>query len=666
MKRMLSLFLSSLIGMSLATAQTEQANDSLLIQEEEAISVSEKPDGLQWLQIATYVTTASKKKELVQGAPANITVITQAQIQEFGVNSLAEVLSFVPGITVIETFFGMTDVIFRGSVSDVYNNKSLMLINGHPTFEGANGSYHLEQIPLNAIKQIEIICGPGSVLYGTNAYTGVVNIITFDGSDVGMNKISAKGGSFNTQEYTLSGGGKKEDFNYFAAASLYDTDGYEFNVKRDMVGQSKTFDYENECENAFVGLQYKEVSLNYSYFNQDKQKLGYIPMVATGGLQHYENYFFDLKWAHAFTEAFSMQVRTNYDRIRKDYDVYNGRGGISYAPLDVGKYGGELQFNYIFSDNFDLTFGGIWSRYALLMGWPNNTRVVYTSVGPVAVYHGEEVQKEKGVYTNFNWKLMEELSFVAGLRYADHSTAGDNLASNAGFIYEVGDKKFIKLLYGEAFRFPNGYETSISIYGMVNGNPDLVAETIKTYSLGLDMLFADRYNLKTTLFYSSTYDCIIRRDSNHDRIAEYLNSEGDKIWGIEADLKVEITSSVNCFINGTVNDGEMKESGLDVAFLPEYTGNAGMNWKIFDPFMLNMSVQYISERKDNDRDYAADSYTLFNMQGVYTINESLKLSVNVTNLFDEEYYYPEIARQEIGDMGNGPGQAFYGKVEYSY
>ena len=664
MKRFFSLFLSCMIGMSWVIAQTEEVKDPLLILDEEMSSGPEKSSEMQWIQTDTYVTTASKKKELVQEAPANITVITASQIKELGANSLAEVLSFMPGITVIETYFGMTNVIFRGNYQELYNNKSLMLVNGHPAWDYANGSYSLEQIPMESVKQIEVIRGPGSVLYGTNAYAGVVNIITYDGSEEGINKVAAKGGSFKTQEYTLAGGAKKDDFNFYAAATSYESDGYEFNVKRDLLGRSGSIDYANEFLSGYLGMQYKELTFTAAYLDQEKQKLGFLPILAMGGPQNYLNWYTDLKWVHPFTDQLTLQVNGRYDKNKKDYEISNGRGGYSNLGLYTNKYGGEVQLTYVPSETFSMTFGGSYDEFKADVDW---TRLaVPTALGTYYVTHADETdQDQTDAYANFNWKLMERLSFIAGLRYSTHTVA-DNTAPNAGLIYQLDDKKFIKFLYGEAFRNPNGYETIVSMLGVINANPNLDSETIKTYDLGFDMVFADRYNLKTNLYYLTTEDTITRGDLNGDRIADYINGEGHKIWGIEVELKMDITSGVNMFINGTLNDGEMRDSGDDVAFLAKETANAGLNWKIVDPFLLSMNVQYIGEREDDNTAYSADSYTLFNLQGIYTINDSWKLTVNATNLFDEEYYYPEVVRQEIGDMGNGPGQAFYGKVEFNY
>ncbi len=658
MKRMKFLIMSFMILVqSPLWAQTTDNQDSMLISEEE-ISKNNETTDLEWMQVDTYVTTASRKKERIQEAPANITVLTRAQIQELGATSLAEVLSFIPGITMIESHFGYTDVVFRGIYQEL-NNKGLMLINGHPAWDVIHGSYHLEQIPVDAIKQIEVIRGPGSVLYGTNAYAGVINIITYDGSDKNINKVSIKGGSFSTQEYSLSGGLKAEEVKLFASASYVDTDGYEYRVKADELGQSGVLDYATTYENAYVGMSYKELTFNYGYFNQDKEKVGFLPILLTGGENHFENYFTDLKFDHAFTDELSMQVTGRYDRMRIDYDIYNALGGLSSVPVDGSKYGGELQLNYAPSDKIYLTLGGSWDRYVINLDW--KTRIVPTALGNFIAYYDLDDVKERAAYTNLNWKLLDELSFVAGVRYTDNSGSGNGVCPNAGLIYGIGDKKYVKFLYGEAFRSPNFFETSVHMPGVsYGGNPDLEAERIRTYDLGVDLMFADRYNVKTNIYYLSTYDSIVKGPEL------YVNGSGQEVWGIEMDLRADINQDFSIFLNGTANDGEMKKTDMDVAFLVKYTANTGFTWKVVDAFRLTANMQYVDEREDNDREYAADAYTLFNMQGIYSFNESLKLRLIANNIFDEEYEYPEFKRQVIGDCGNGPERAFYGKVEYLF
>lgn len=641
---------------------TEAGKDPLLIVDE-AIPTEEKIVDQEWIQTKTYITTVSKKKELAQEAPANITVLTQEQIQELGVTNLYEALSYIPGITVIETYFGISSVIFRNNFQDHYNHKSLLLINGHPFFETINFGYHLEIIPIDSVKQIEVIRGPGSVLYGTNAYAGVINIITYEGEKNSF-KTTAKGGSFGTQEYSLSTQAQKGDLKCFAAASYGDNDGYEMKLKRDEIGLSRTFDYENDIKNVYARIQYKDLTFNAGYFNQDKEKIGFLPMVYLSGHNYYDGYFTDLEFQHSFTDSLSLQINGRYDGMDKEYDMLSRYGSHSSILLEGYKYGGEAQINYTPLENITLTLGSSWDVYKIDPDWQILT--LPSLLGDFVVYYvGDTSTDETSAYSNLSWGLTDSLKFVAGVRYSDNSKAGSDTTPNAGIVYELTPDKYIKFLYGEAYRAPNMYEQICSMPGIYLGNPNLIPETIKTYDLGLDLVFNQKYSLKSNLYYLSTYDTIsLALDSQGNVV--FSNTEGQEVYGLELDFRADVTSKISLFMNASYSQGELKQNHKDIPFMVEYTGNAGVNWKMMDSFSVNMNTQYVGKRKDNDSDYAADDYTLFNLQTVYSVKESLKIRLIANNLFDKEYYYPEFGRQVIGDVCNGPGQAFYGKIEYTY
>ena len=155
------------------------------------------------------VISGSMLRQSIEDAPAVIDIITEEQINDFDADNLYELLSFLPGVEMMETFFGRTVLQFRGIMNIHYNNKVLLMINEAPVYEPVNGSYFLELIPINAIKQIEVIRGRGSTLYGTNAYSGVINITTKKGNDDNPS-LSAKAGygSFSTFNVNVSSGFK--------------------------------------------------------------------------------------------------------------------------------------------------------------------------------------------------------------------------------------------------------------------------------------------------------------------------------------------------------------------------------------------------------------------------------------------------------------------------
>jgi outer membrane receptor for ferrienterochelin and colicin len=116
------------------------------------------------------VVTTSKTQRRISQSPAIISTITGAEIAERGISNVYEALSYLPGIELIETFYGYTDVTFRGILQDNYNNKAVLLVNGQPFYDQIVSTFYAEQIPLSAIERIEVIRGPGGVLYGTNAF----------------------------------------------------------------------------------------------------------------------------------------------------------------------------------------------------------------------------------------------------------------------------------------------------------------------------------------------------------------------------------------------------------------------------------------------------------------------------------------------------------------
>jgi outer membrane cobalamin receptor len=128
------------------------------------------------------ISTASKSLEPEAGAPAIMTVVPREEILFSGAGSLAEFLDILPSIEVYSTFFNQQSILaMRGDISTTSNNHILFLVNGRPFRESISGSYNrsfLTAFPLSAIRRIEIIRGPASVLYGANAYMGVINIIT--------------------------------------------------------------------------------------------------------------------------------------------------------------------------------------------------------------------------------------------------------------------------------------------------------------------------------------------------------------------------------------------------------------------------------------------------------------------------------------------------------
>ncbi|HDS09639.1 MAG TPA: hypothetical protein ENN73_05365, partial [Firmicutes bacterium] len=167
------------------------------------------------------ITVATKTPVQKKAAPAAVTVITKAQIEAMGYTTLAEILQSVPGIYISISERHMRRLAIRNLTSS-YNDKALLLINGIPYREVFYGHLFLDEyFPVDMIKQIEIVRGPSSALYGTNAFSGVINIITLSGSDLkdcdgydlenggGLQQnLTVRAGTHDTSEIAVISGGK--------------------------------------------------------------------------------------------------------------------------------------------------------------------------------------------------------------------------------------------------------------------------------------------------------------------------------------------------------------------------------------------------------------------------------------------------------------------------
>lgn len=143
------------------------------------------------------ITTASQEKKSILERPAIVSVITSKQLKEWGVQNVYEALSFLPGIVISETYMGSTVVTFRGVTPGLFNSKALFMVNSHPVYERLFGSAQVEYIPLELIERIEVIRSPASSLYGTQAMSGVINIIITKGGGENNSEVALRLGSNN-------------------------------------------------------------------------------------------------------------------------------------------------------------------------------------------------------------------------------------------------------------------------------------------------------------------------------------------------------------------------------------------------------------------------------------------------------------------------------------
>jgi len=660
-----------------------------------AIAITQEPEKVDYRSLTledlldVEVTTASKKKQAMSEAPAVISVLTRDQLQQLGVNKLADALSYLPGFSYVHTYWKPDIFVVRGARPTLYNDKLLMLINGIPEYDAASLEFFLDSVPMTAIERIEAIRGPGSTLYGTNAFAGVINIITRANPG---DSASIELGSFGTREASAYFQERINGVNLVFAANVRDDDGYEKETL-DETGTTGSISYERDIYSFFSQLTYKGWTFEAGHSIQHFGKFGALPVLEYGNALDLENG----KATHKKTYAnlvysgmkgmWDYKITLHYDDTDKQSDV----GNFCKVYVDLGVIDPDetpIQSYYRFGGEVlhaQIQFQRTWERFSLITGAHAEKRTVdYLASmadgldGPILV-HGSTTQlpfstNDYGAFIQLDGSFTERLKYVAGIRLSHLGTNHkEYVTPRSGLVFNAERASF-KLLYGQAFRSPGPQEQFYQVPALIYG-PDffgdaLEPEQIETFELVMDAKLGPQMKLLASVFHTSLSDFIGRRDStqeerqllgNMGRVYDNLGEQ--TLHGLECEWKVFPKSSIldHFFANFSYKDGE-EDDGSDIPFLAEFTGNMGAVLCPTRRLELGTYYQYIGSRDGtltSGESVSVASYGVVNIHSTLELSEKLQLSLSIQNALDEDYSYPEFVRTHIATTPGGPGTGWF-------
>jgi len=644
----------------------------------------------------TNVTTATKSKLTISEAPAIISVITAEQIEKFGVRKLSDILRFIPGFVLLDSYWKPDIVVARGIRPSLYNDKVLMLINGVSAYDAASIEFFLDSVPIDAVEKIEVIRGPGSTLYGTNAFAGVVNVIT---KEKGKKSMRLALGSFKDKEVGLFFTKKTGKFDMLFSASMRDDYGYE----KEIVDESGIYGkniYERDIHSFFSRIKFGDFTFNIGHSYQRYGKFGATPLFAFGNNNITENGKTTLykTYANLFCEKnfgkFETKLTLHFDTTDKNSDTgsfgkifeqlgilpYDTVGDITYIRNGGTVLSAEFQGKYSFRN---LTITGGLSAENRETKWLSG---VYDNLlgNLLTVASSKEVPFSLNDFAGFlqiDGKTATKLGYILGIRLTKLGI-NNKLYTNprAGLVYSFSKNSSFKILYGEAFRSPGPQEQYYSVAGLIYG-PDIFGnqlepERIRTIEVAIDSTIFKRYKLLANLFTTKVFDIIGRRDSTAD---EYLiinnnakvydNLDNQKLKGFEFELKgyPDIDKVSNFFLNLSYKEG-MEENGDEIPYLAKITGNAGISFKLSKNMNLSLFYQYIGKRDGTMTDgkrVSVPSYSLLSLTTGLKLDDNIKIGLNIQNLTDTEYFYPEFVRRMTATIPGGNGRSFVIWLKYS-
>ncbi len=630
---------------------------------EDASEVKEKEDQM--------VVTASSIEQNLKDAPASISVITREDLQKKPVQNLKDVLKDVPGVQITNESDNRQGVSIRGLGSGY----TLILVDGkrvnsrNAVFR--HNDFDLSWIPAESIERIEVVRGPMSSLYGSDALGGVVNIIT---RKVGTKWHGTLSADTTVQEHRDRG--DSGNGNFFASGPLVDdllgVKVYGALGKREKdqassasgsTGQPRIEGYTSRNANVEFSLtpdEDQDITFGYGMDRQDRDS----DTLDKNRIER-ENYSLghNGRWGLANTELRFYGENIENKNAETITSKNNSLDGKVVVPL--GDY------------NQFLTFGGEYRNDKLEDG--------------VNMKNGGSTQANQyALFLEDEWRMFENLALTGGVRMDDHENYGVNWSPRAYLVYNATDTVTMKGGWASAFKAPSLLQLSpdwqsASCRGSCNvvGNKDLKAETSESVEFGL--YYAGQEGLledvtaSATVFQNDiddmitvirtanrslapTYQNFAGFDASGNPIFQYYNVNKARIRGLETELGLPLTDQLNLKLNYTYNDARDLSNGGNkpLSELPFHTSNATLDWKPLDAWSFYLSANYKGKsRTVTDGNATPGGYTIWNTGGSYAVNKAVKIRAGVLNLTDKDLNRDDYSYNE-------DGRRYFAAVDYSF
>ncbi len=628
--------------------------DSLLVLDESSsptydISTAEE-ELLLFFDEEELFITATKIPQTLFKAPAIVSVITDDEIKDMGARNILDVLNRIPGFHVTQGYYGKDEIEVRG-IKTTDSEKVKILIDGHSVNDNYSGGavWSFGNLNVSNVKRIEIIRGPGSALYGSNAFSGVINVITKTGADMNGLSVTVGVGSFNSRKLNLQAGKTFNDLDIALSFNSERTEGDSPSFGKDAFGNTGDADNEDKSYDVQLKVAYNDFTLNTKFVNRERgDYLNVVNANTDFGYIDREQYFAELGYSHTFGERTEIAVKAYVDHLhwKSLFEMYSS-GLIAGPGIKERTMGVELHLDYKVTEKNLFTLGVMREQrkqYEVIFQGnfdpSGNTSGLFDSVRDISSlgnWNREEKRDISAVYLQDVWSVTDDFELTVGARYDNYSDFGNTTNPRAAAVWALTDDWNLKVLYGKAFRAPSFEQLYNTNNPAVKGS-DMDPETMETFELNISNRFREKTKTKLTYF-RSNFEDEIRLVSGM-----YENSGGAKIQGVEFEMAHKY-SKVNAFyLNYTYQDARDWETGDVLQDVAAHKGNIGFNHQFAGRYTLNSNIFISSERPRAKGDSRDDmpSYALVDvaLRADDVVYKNLGVRATVHNLFDKAYSDP--------------------------
>lgn len=643
-----------------------------------------------------FISIATGHSQTAQSAPAVTSVITAQRIKDLGARNLFDVLRTVPGFFLGRPAIGGDPAVSVRGFSSSFNQTLLVLLDGVPQTEQVFGNRfsQLGLVPLDMIERIEIMRGPGSALYGADAYSAVINIITRRAPPE-KTQLTLAGGTDATRDFRLLSGGRAGAFNVVGGLEFQETNGDEplvradtqtvidrlfgtraslapgtanthqqrlgghVNLTGDALGWSLRFSQSRDM-GLFTGLAGALDPTGHIDTSIVESQLTWRTEGPNGSMQfgvdgaYLKYHLHDIQYfpAGAFGGLFPDGVRADTafseQRIR-----LHGKGeytGLPHHRLSVG--------------------GGLDSAKTRLEHENRNFNVVDGQVVPIGPFQPIRASDQLGLngiafandlqfaYLQDEWNFSPDWTLTWGVRYDHYSDFGDIISPRVALVWVATPTLSVKSFYGRGFRGPSLVDREARNIPSLIGNPDLRPEKLDSFEIAFDYRPRSDLTARLNLYTQKTVDQIRLQNSGG---FEYRpeNVGQQKGHGLELEGWWDLDPRTRLYAAYAYQDSTDETTGQDAGYTPHHLFFARLQRRQ-PPWFFSLQGRYVGtrDRLAEDPLPRAETYGFLDALVQYQWSRSLEVGLDVRNLLNKDAKDARFGTSFPGDTPL-PGRTFY-------
>ena len=615
------------------------------------------------VDLERIVVTPSRYSESIDGATSTVTAFGGSDLEEGKIQgeSIKDLIIDAPALDIVQagSFGSPVSVFSRGTNS----GQTQIMIDNVRVYDpiATNGAFDLAHLTLNNLERIEVVNGPQSVLYGSDAMGGVINILTKKGAGKPILSFLSSGGTYGSYREALESNGKVKDFSYSFGVSRFDTQGFSKLKKfsgRDPYGNTSVSvrtDYDLNAQNT-IGLIGRFTDAKFHY--DDKFKLSHDPDLIGKEKQVFLSNYIENKLNDYWEQKLQLSYMGNF---RRDAD--------DESPENPGDYlrdwykGENYQLDWqhtIKPAKFDSVIAGFdYQRESGSSYYYQTGASIFGPWSSESIFP-EKTTNTKGYYLQNLINIDDFFHFNTGIRLDDHSNFGlhQTYKIDTSYLFKTGTK--IKGGWGTAFKAPTIYQLyAPSTYYFEGGNPNLNPEKSTTYEIGVEQnIFNDIGNFGVTYFHTDTINLIDSVYHSDTGVSDkYTNIGRARVFGYESVLSVKPIKEIKFDLGYTWQKTENMDTRNELLRRPKNKCYLKLRYIPINKLELGLKFNYVGKRDDSGN-ATLKAYTKVGLDVNYKLNANAEIFASVDNISDKSY-------EEIKGY-NEPGRSFLGGVKFTF